>query len=421
MYKFVYIETYGCSANQNNSEILRGKLKEAGLDFTENPEIADILILNTCIVKGPTENRMKSRIIELGKLGKPLIVTGCLPSVRKIISPNIYILGINNITKITKLIKKISEKRYQQKEFLSSNKEIKLNCSKIRNNKLIGITQISEGCLGNCSYCITKLVKKDMFSYPEEKIIENIKQDLKNGCREIWLTSQDNAAFGKDSGTNLINLLKKILEIDSKFKLRLGMMNPDNVFPVLDELIEIYKNEKMYKFLHVPVQSGSNSVLRRMNRKYTIRQFEEIIKKFRKKIPNITIATDIISAYPGETCEDNEKNLKLIREIKPEVLNLTRYWAKQGTRAACEKQVESKIARKRTLELQKLHLKINLEENEKLENSEQEVFVNEKQGKVYFARTKNYKIVIIKSEKNILGKTIKVRIKQAFSHYFLAS
>lgn len=423
MIKFIYIETYGCSANQNNSEIIMGKLTEAGLQFTENPELADILILNTCIVKGPTENKMKGRIIELSKLNKPLIITGCMPELRKkqLQKDNIYLLGINNITKISSLIRKIIENKYKEAEFLSINKELKLCQPKISKNKLIGITQISEGCRGNCSFCITKLVKKDLFSYPEEKIIENINQDLKKGCKEIWITSQDNASYGLDRDTNLIELLKKILAIDKSFRLRLGMMNPDNVLPILNELIEIYKNPKIYKFLHIPVQSASDRILKLMNRKYKVEDFLKIIRKFKEEIPDITIATDIISAYPQETEKEHQENLNLIKKINPETLNLTRYWPRPGTRAAKEKQIESKTARKRTLEIQKLHLFLALENNKKLENKETEVFVNEKSGTTYFARTENYKIVIIKSNEKLLGKTIKVKIKKAFSHYLLSN
>lgn len=417
--KFIYLETYGCSANQNNSEIIKGLVTQAGLEFISNPELADILILNTCIVKGPTENKMKGRTLELEKLRKPLIITGCMPEVRKLKGKNIFLLGVNHITEINKLIRRIIENKYKDNEFLSQEKEIKLNCNKIKNNKLIGITQISEGCLGNCNFCITKIAKKNLFSYPEEKILENIKQDLNQGCKEIWLTSQDNAAYGLERDTNLINLLKKILNIDKKFKLRLGMMNLNNVLPILDELIDCYKNEKMYKFLHIPVQSGSDKILKLMNRKYKVEDFLKIVRKFNKEIPDMTLATDVISSYPGETQEDHKENLKLVEEVKPDTLNLSRYWPMPGTRAAKEKQIPSKEARKRTLEIQKLHLFLALEKNKKLEGREIEVFVNEKSGTTYFSRTDNYRIIIIKSQEKLLGKPVRVKIKQAFSHYLL--
>lgn len=418
MFKFVYLESYGCSANQNNAEILRGKIIESGLQLTSNPAIADILILNTCIVKSPTENKMKARIIELLKLGKPVIIAGCMPQVRKLENKNIFPLGIHHITKIANLIRDISNNKKTGK-YLESKKEIKLNSNKVRQNKLIGITQISEGCLGNCAFCITKLAKGNLFSYPEEEIIENIRKDLASGCREIWITSQDNAAYGLDSGTNIIELLKQVLELKGKFKIRLGMMNPEHVLPILDDLIEVFKNEKMYKFLHIPVQSGSNKILKLMNRKYSVKEFLYIVSSFKREIPNISIATDIIVAYPGESANDFEQSLKLVEKIKPDTFNLSRYWPIPGTLASKEKQIPSSISKSRAIEIQKLHLKTAEENNKKLIGREIPVFVNVKQNHVYLSRTDNYKIAIIKSEKEILGKIIKVKVTQARPHYLL--
>lgn len=419
--RFIYIETYGCSANQNNSEIIRGICKQAGLDFVENEKIADIIILNTCIVKGPTENSIKRRILDLQALNKPIIVAGCMPEVRKkfLERKNIYLLGINHIKDITKLIRRISENKYNRLEFLEKKHEIKLQAPKIKQNKIIGITQISEGCLGNCNYCIVKLIKRKLFSYPEEKILENIKHDLKQGCREIWLTSQDNAAYGLDSDTNLINLLNKIINLEGKFKLRIGMMNPNHVLPILPELLEIYKNPKVYKFLHIPVQSGSNKILKSMNRKYTIKEFLNIIEKFRKEIPDITISTDIIVGYPGEGKSEFQETIKLLEKIKTDILNFTKYWPMHGTRAALLEQIPVKEAKNRVSEIQKLHLKIALEKNIKYKEKEMKVFVNEQEGTNCLARNENYKLIVIKSNKKLLGKTIKVKIKQSFSHYLL--
>jgi len=419
------METYGCSANQNNTEIMRGILVNAGLDFTDNPNIADIIILNTCIVKEPTENSIKQRITELEQLDKPIIVAGCMPQVRTYWlknKKNVYMLGISHIKEITKLIRRIIENKYNSSEFLTKEKELKLNCSKIKNNKLIGITQISEGCLGDCNYCVVKSVKGNLFSYPEESIIENIKQDLKQGCKEIWLTSQDLASYGLESKDKsaFINLLKNILEIDSSFKLRLGMMNPNHIIPILDELIEIYKNEKVYKFLHIPIQSGSNKILKSMNRKYTKEQFTEIIKRFRGVFPNGTVATDVITAFPGETEEDFNETINLIEETKPDVVNITRYWPMKGTRAEKLSQIDRKTASKRALEVQKLHLKISLENFKKYENKLVEVFVNEQKGTNCLARDENYRLFVIRTNKNILSKKVKVKVNKAFSHYLLA-
>lgn len=279
--KFLYLETYGCTANQNNSEIIIKLILDAGLQLVDNPELADFLILNTCIVKGKTINKMKGRINYLLKLNKPLIVAGCMPDVFKFNSKNLYCLSVHQVKNIIKLIKDITEEKETSK-YLEKQNEVKLG-DKIRKNKLIGITQISEGCLGNCNFCITKKAKENLFSYPQDDIIKQVESDLSSGAKEIWITSQDNAAYGLDKGKpELPELLNKILSLNYKFKLRLGMMNPNNVLLILEELIEIYRNPKIFKFLHIPVQSGSNKILKLMNRKYKIQDFEKILEKFKK-------------------------------------------------------------------------------------------------------------------------------------------
>ncbi len=361
----IYIETYGCAANQNNGEIIRGLLERQGFIFVSKPELADIIILNTCIVKGPTLQKMTFRIKELARFSY-LIVTGCMPNVENVrikriakqVNPQIKIalVGTKNIHEIVGAIKNLTENK--EKDIISDKKEVKLCIPKTPKKKNVGITQISEGCLGNCSYCIVRFAKGKLFSYPQEKILKNIKQDLLT-CNEIWITSQDNAAYGTDAGkSQLPSLLKKILAIKKNFKMRVGMMNPSSVLPIIDELIEIYKDDKMFKFLHVPVQSGSDKVLRLMDRKYDIKDFLIIIERFRQQVPGLVLSTDIIVGFPEETQEDFQETLNLIKRIKPEVLNISKFWAMPGTFAEKMKQVPVEISKKRAAELIKLHKKI---------------------------------------------------------------
>ena len=150
----------------------------------------------------------------------------------------------------------------------------------------------------------------------------------------MWLTSQDTACYGYDIDTNIVNLLKKILKMQRDFRIRLGMGNPDYFPDYLDELIEVFKDRRMYKFLHIPVQAGSDNVLKAMKRNYSISTFKNIIRKFRSNIPDITLSTDIICGYPDETDEDFEETIKLIKEIRPDVLNISRFWPRPGTIAA---------------------------------------------------------------------------------------
>lgn len=422
MFKFIYIETYGCSANLNNSEIIKGLIRQAGLDFTDNPIIADLLIINTCIVKEPAEKKIEARIQQLLTLNKPIIVAGCMPDIRhkKLQGKNLYLLSNKNIKQINNLILAIQENKYQESKFLIQKQEIKLCLPKVSEIKKIGITQILEGCQGNCSFCITRFAKGKLFSYPEEKILENIQADLKNGCKEIWLTSQDNAAYGLDNKERkLPELLKKILDLPGKFRIRLGMMNPNNILPILPELIRIYENEKMYKYLHLPVQSASNKILKLMTRNYQVEDFLKIVHAFRKEIPNITLATDIIAGFPEESEQDFLASFNLIKEIQPEQLNVSKYWAIKGTKASLLPQIPVKLAKQRAEIIMQLFNKIIKEKNQQLIGSEQEVLVYDSFGNNYLARTQNYKLVAIKSEKNILGKIVKVKILSLEQNHFL--
>lgn len=365
MRELIYIETYGCTANQNNGEIIQGLLERQGFIFVSKPELADVIILNTCIVKGPTRQKMIFRIKELARFSH-LIVTGCMPNVENVrirriakqVNPQIKIalVGTKNIHEIVKAIKNLTENK--EIDIISDKKEIKLCVPKTPKKKNVGITQISEGCLGNCSYCIVRFAKGKLFSYPQDKILKNIKQDLLT-CNEIWITSQDNAAYGTDAvKPKLPELMKKILAIRKNFKIRIGMMKPSSILPIIDEMIEIYKNEKMIKFLHIPVQSGSDKVLKLMNRKYDIKDFLTITERFRQQVPGLILSTDVIVGFPEETQEDFQETLNLIKKIKPEVLNISKFWAMPGTLAEKMKQVPMKESKKRATELIKLHKKI---------------------------------------------------------------
>ncbi|MEM2956536.1 MAG: tRNA (N(6)-L-threonylcarbamoyladenosine(37)-C(2))-methylthiotransferase [Candidatus Pacearchaeota archaeon] len=419
----IYIETYGCSANQNNSEIIAGLLTRAGFIIVDNPNIADIYILNSCIVKGPTLQKMFSRISILKS--KKLIVAGCMPDVfsKQIlkIAPDASLVGSHNVNDIVNVAKSVMEGN--QIFLISKQKEIHLCKPKNYRNRIIGITQISEGCLGDCSYCIVKLVKGNLNSYPESDILKNIQLDLQTGCKEIWITSQDCAAYGLDklnNKENIVSLLKKILSIKSNFLVRLGMSNPNHIIPILQELIEIYKNKKMFKFLHIPLQSGSDRILKLMNRRYTSDDFRTIVNSFRAEIPDMTFSTDIIVGFPSETDEDFEKTLEIVKQTKPDIVNISRYWPMPKTYAAQLSGLKQGIIMKRTKELINLHNNISLELNKRKIGSILNVLVDEhKFDDVYIARTSDYKQVILKSDEKILGKFIDAKITGASNHYLI--
>ena len=427
-FKEIYFETYGCTANKNSSEIMKGLVRQAGLNTIQDEKFADLIVINTCIVKSPTEEKIRRRIQDLLKKypNKKIVIAGCMPRfLPKNLKEknNLYLLDIHHIKDIINLLQDIRSNQYKYEKYLKPQNEVKASLPKISDEKFIGITQISEGCLGECSYCVVRFAKGKLFSYPKEKIIENISNDLGNGCKEILLTSQDNASYGKEEGKFLLpELLKEIVEIPGNFYMRIGMMNPNNLIKILPEMIELYKNKKIFKFLHIPTQSGSDKVLKEMNRKYQIKDILKIVDEFRKQIPEILISTDIIVGYPTETDKDFEDTLSLIQKIKPEILNRSNFYPRQETSAKKLKEISTNIMNERSSKLMKLHLDICNEIQKPFLGKELKVLVDKKGfSNTYLARDKSYKLFAIQStDKSILGKEVNIKVKKAMPHYLLA-
>lgn len=347
----IYIGSYGCTANQDNEAIIAGILSKK--HKLTNIEQADIIIINTCVVKNSTAEKIKYRIKEIVKKypNKKLIITGCMPEAEyklcKQIAPKASLVNTYHITDIEKAFTKI--------ELLGKRKEQKINLPKII--KKIPSIQIAEGCISSCYFCQVKLAKGNITSTPKEKIIKEIKNYINQGYKKINITSTDCGCYGFDIKTNLIELLNEIIKIKGNFKIRVGMMNPEHVIKFLNDLIKVYKNKKVVKFIHIPVQSGSNKILRDMNRNYKVEDFLKIVKNFRKEIPKIHISTDIIVGYPSEQKSDFNKTYNIIKEIKPEVLNISKFSPRPNTKASKLKQLDSKIIKERSLKLHVLHKK----------------------------------------------------------------
>ena len=415
----IYIKTYGCSANQNDSEIMAALLKKKGRKLVNSIEEADIVLVNTCAVKGKTESQIANYLRKIWQRypSKKYIIAGCLPQVRYDLVKSIIkkgaLLNPHQIDEINKIVNEISQNKFL--EHLDKKFSAKANMPKLRINPLINIVQINEGCAGFCSFCITKLAKSKLYSALEKDIIEDIKKSIKNGCKEIWLTSQDTGAYGKDNKNNLAELLKNIVEIKGNFYVRIGMINPDNVKPILSELIELYKNPKIFKFLHMPIQSGNDAILKKMNRKYSIKDCENIIKKFRKNIPNLTLSTDIICGFPGESEKQFNDSIKLIKKIKPDTINISRFWGRPGTKAALmPNQINGAITKKRSTKLSEIHHRIALEKNKKWMGWKGRVLIDEKgKNNTWKGRNFAYKQVIVKSSRNLFKKKMNVKITDA--------
>jgi MiaB-like tRNA modifying enzyme len=420
--KKVFIESYGCSANLSDSQVIAGLLKEKKFEIVNSPKKSNLNIINTCIVKSPTEQRMIFRIKELTKLKKPLIVAGCMPktSQRTIekINPEASMIGPDSVEGIVDVASKTIDGK--KIIFTKDLRRPKICLPKLRSNPVIDIVPICIGCLGSCSYCSVRFAKGNLFSYPKEKIIKEIKSAVKGGCKEIWITSQDNSCYGKDINSSLSELLNEICKIDGEFFARVGMMNPMHTIEILNKLIEAYKDERIFKFLHVPVQSGSNEILEKMKRGYAVEDFIEIVEKFRKDIPDLTLSTDIIVGFPGETEEDFNKTVYLIQRIKPDIVNISKFGSRPGTEAAKLENLDVKTVNERSSVIYNLVKKISLENNKKWIGWRGKVLVDEKTKNGFVARNFSYKPIVLKTKKNIFGKIVEAEIENATANCLIA-
>ena len=261
----------------------------------------------------------------------------------------------------------------------------------------IALVQIAQGCLGNCSFCATKLARGRLRSFEIKSIIEEIKLALEEGKKEIQICSQDNAIFGLDRGRpGLSALLEEILKIKKNFRIRIGMMTPKFTKQILKELISLFQDKRIYKYVHIPVQSGDNKILKKMRRNHTVEDFLEIVKVFRESFQDFLIATDIIVGFPGEDKKSFQKTYNLIEKVKPDVLNITKFSKREGTPAAQFKDVSERIKTERSKVLSELSEKIREKKNREFLGRKFEVLIIQKgKNNTFLARTNFFKAVVL--------------------------
>lgn len=420
----IYIETLGCTFNQADSQIMAGILDEKGINIVDSIEESDIAILNTCYVKHPTEHKVINKIKKFSENypNKKLIVSGCMveiePDKLNKIAPNINWIGPHQIKKVIDVVEAtVNDEKLRLTGFSG---EEKIGLPKLRKNPLIHIIQICEGCLGKCSYCCTKFARGNLQSYSLDDIKKEAQDALNDGCVEIQLTAQDTAAFGRDTGEKLSDLIKEIASLEGDFRVRVGMMHPRNMMYDIDNLIEAFKLKNVYKFIHIPIQSGNNQVLNDMHRGHTVEEFKNMINKLRSEIPEISIATDIIVGYPTESESAFNDTCDLIRDVKPNFIHLSKYKHRYNTESSSMEELHFSILKRRSKEVESLKIDITKEDNLKLIDTYQKVLLIEKGSKGgMIARTNSYIPVIVQNGKLGMFKTVK--ISEATSTYLKTS
>lgn len=323
--KKVCILTFGCAYNTGDSDLLIYVLKNRGSVIVSAPSEADAIILNTCIVIGSTERKMQKEMNSYPD--QEVFVTGCLPLGLPVLlqnQPNVRVIHPDSIHRAAREIKTQFEGPVQ-------------------------VVQIGPGCMGSCRYCITRLARGTIRSIPPPVIISKIESCAESGAVEIRLAGQDLSCYGYDTGEwSLVSLLEQVPTLPDICRIRLGMMNPATLLPIAEHVARAMKKGPFFSFLHLPIQSGSDQVLELMGRGYTTIDIQHILEVFRSEMPEITLAIDIITGFPGETEEDHAKTLDLLSRIKPGMVNVTRYSWRPGTGMERENELPDRIRKDRS-------------------------------------------------------------------------
>ncbi len=418
----ISVIVHGCSMSQAEAEMIMGLLKNAGYELT-SPEQAEIVVVVTCGVKAHAEHTCLRTASELTRKGKKVVMAGCLPAIcpEKVEATGCAaVMDPNSTPRVVELVKRV-EKGERGLCLLNREKTPRLGLPRVRLRPVIAIVPISEGCKGACSYCSVKKARGELYSYPPELITREVRKLVEEGCKEVWLTSQDSGAYNHD-GVRLPQLLKRIVKIEGDFMVRVGMMNPNHAMEILDELVEIYGEEKIYKFIHLPVQSGSNEVLKAMRRNYTREDFLEVVGELRASHPSLTLSTDVIVGFPGESEEHLHDTINLLKEAEPDIVNISMFTPRPHTPAA---EMPNKLPgweiKRRSRLITKISNELSLKRNSKWVGWKGDATVTEtgrKGGMI--ARNYAYKHIVLK-EPVKLGEKVKVKLNEARVGYLLGT
>ena len=362
-----HIETYGCSSNRGESRAIERALRDGGHHPADGPEDADVAILNTCTVVEKTERNMLRRAEELQEMTADLVVTGCMA------------LAQGDAFREAGIDAEILH--WDEVPTYALNGECPTTTPDAEPvlDGVVGLLPIARGCMSNCSYCITKFATGRIDSPPVAENVEKARALVHAGAKELRVTGQDTGVYGWDEGERkLPELLDRICDIDGEFRVRVGMANPGGVHGIREELADTFaRNEKLYDFLHAPVQSGSDTVLDDMRRQHRVEKFLDIVETFDHRLDHWTLSTDFIVGFPTETEADHEQSMALFREVRPEKVNVTRFSKRPGTDAAEMKGLGGQTKKDRSKAMSELKHEIVAEAYEELVGTTREVLVVE--------------------------------------------
>jgi len=419
----VFFKTYGCQMNIRDSEIMEELLVRSGHEIVRNLSSADVVVINTCAVRGKSENKAYSLIGRLKKRGLRVGVTGC---VAEIALKDLkrrgadFVLGTRALTSIVDAIE--GKVDFDMSDHLSDIKEI-VTASNIsgtyesvtmRTSKRHAWVNIIAGCNKFCTYCVVPYTRGREVSRPMANVIEEVKLLADSGYNQVTFLGQNVDSYGKDlkDETSLAELLRRVYKFENIERFWFLTSYPSDI---TDELIEVVaERPRISRNFHLPAQSGSNTILNRMNRQYTREEYIELIRKIRSKVEGATIGGDIIVGFPGESDEDFEQTLSLVKEVKYVRLNIAPYSPRQRTVASrlYSDDVPTAVKKKRMATLSKVQHAILLEMNEKLIGKSVNIIVEGKKDGKSYGRTIDNRMVFFEGDVPE-GENVKVKIQHA--------
>ena len=424
MEKKIFIKTFGCQMNEYDSNRIYDSVKKIGFKKTDKHEEASCYILNTCHIRDKAKEKVYHEVGRVKKLyrkkNKPiLIVAGCVAQAEneEMLKREPYIdvvIGPQSYHKINEILEDFKEKKRKEEiDFDTIQKFEYFDKIKNTSNKVSSFLTVQEGCDKFCHFCVVPFTRGPEYSRPFSKIINEAEDLIKNGVKEITLIGQNVNAYHHEENSkiykisNLINELEKFSELE---RIRYTTSHPRDM---TDDLFDCYlTSKKLMPFLHLPIQSGSNKILKLMNRKHTVEQYLDVYDKLKKINSSIELSSDFIIAYPGETEEDYNDTIQLIKKIKFINSYSFIFSPRPGTRASELKLIDDEISKDRLKNLQKILFFQQMEMNKSFQNKSVDVLVeNEiKEQNKLFGRNKYLNSVIFKGDKKNIGKIIKVKI-----------
>ena len=418
-----YITTMGCQLNENDSEKLAGIVESMGFEKTEKLEEADLVIYNTCCVRENAEERLFGKLGELKKQkeekGTIIAIGGCmmqepamLEKIKKSYNYTDIVFGTHTLHKFEEDLKKVLENGKKVRDVIDIDGEVIEDLPIKRNDNFKASVTIMYGCNNFCSYCIVPYVRGRERSRAPEKILEEVEMLAKEGYKEITLLGQNVNSYNGRGNYKFANLLNDVCKIDGIERVRFISPHPKDF---TDDVIEaIANNPKIARVLHLPLQSGSSAVLKKMNRKYTKEQYLKLVDKIKTRIPDVVLSTDIIVGFPGETEEDFEDTLDVVRKVNYEQVFMFIYSRREGTIAdKMENQIPEEIKHKRFDRLKELFDSRVSENNQKYIGTTQKILVDgysKNDKETLTGRTDTNKVVNFKGNEELIGKIINIKI-----------